>query len=98
MEVSKATSDKMNKTPITKGQFRKPFELLRIYILREYLQRVEFPPEAFVNIEKITFELDFERVIDDFVFMVIMTPSRMNQHNSVHCTNTPVSSSTSAPS
>eukprot|EP01028_Stygiella_incarcerata_P011835 TRINITY_DN691_c2_g1_i1.p1 TRINITY_DN691_c2_g1~~TRINITY_DN691_c2_g1_i1.p1 ORF type:complete len:1081 (+),score=295.81 TRINITY_DN691_c2_g1_i1:69-3311(+) len=40
----------------------KPFELLRVNVLREYL-------EMEMRVPGLPFEYDFERVIDDFVFM-----------------------------
>ena len=45
---------------------KKPFDLLSVWILREYLQH-EFAPEAFSPM--LPFEYDFERCIDDFVFL-----------------------------
>eukprot|EP00455_Lapot_gusevi_P025018 TRINITY_DN2619_c0_g1_i1.p1 TRINITY_DN2619_c0_g1~~TRINITY_DN2619_c0_g1_i1.p1 ORF type:complete len:1085 (-),score=313.00 TRINITY_DN2619_c0_g1_i1:432-3491(-) len=40
----------------------RPFQFLHIHILREYLERE-------LKLEYLPFEYDFERVIDDFVFM-----------------------------
>ncbi|OQS07076.1 5'-3' exoribonuclease, partial [Thraustotheca clavata] len=42
----------------------KPFQFLHIFVLREYL-KIEFEPVA----HTLPFEYDFERIIDDFVFL-----------------------------
>ena len=44
----------------------KPFVLLSLPILREYLQ-VEFSPSSFY--QRLPFQYDFERCLDDFVFL-----------------------------
>ena len=44
----------------------KPFDFVKLWVLREYLQH-EFRPEAFYS--GIPFPYDFERCIDDFVFL-----------------------------
>jgi 5'-3' exoribonuclease 2 len=43
--------------------YLKPFQLLHIPILREYLQA------EFRCLETVPFQYDFERIVDDFVFM-----------------------------
>mmetsp|Transcript_6030 Transcript_6030/g.10449 ORF Transcript_6030/g.10449 Transcript_6030/m.10449 type:complete len:1181 (-) Transcript_6030:391-3933(-) len=48
------------------GIEKKPFDLVRLWILREYLQH-EFRPEAFY--QQLPFEYNFEACIDDFVFI-----------------------------
>lgn len=45
---------------------KKPFQLLRLWVLREYLER-EFAVEKFYN--PLKFPYDFERCIDDFIFL-----------------------------
>mmetsp|Transcript_3940 Transcript_3940/g.4416 ORF Transcript_3940/g.4416 Transcript_3940/m.4416 type:complete len:1046 (+) Transcript_3940:269-3406(+) len=46
---------------------RKPFDLLKVWILREYLAH-EFRAEAFY-LPFVSFSYDFERCIDDFVYL-----------------------------
>ncbi|KAJ7981220.1 5'-3' exoribonuclease [Quillaja saponaria] len=55
-----------NVNAVTKSAFlfRRPFEFLHIWILREYLEldmKIQDPPE--------NLKIDFERIIDDFIFM-----------------------------
>jgi 5'-3' exoribonuclease 2 len=44
----------------------KPMEILHVTVLREYLNTHEFPPQSFTPRLK---EYDFERIVDDFVFL-----------------------------
>ncbi len=48
------------------GGKKKPFDLVRLWILREYLA-YEFRPESFY--QPLTFSYDLERCLDDFVFI-----------------------------
>lgn len=57
-EDSKAESSKTGETPVKK----KPFQFLKVWTLREYL-------ELDLKILESPFEVDFERIVDDFVFM-----------------------------
>eukprot|EP00250_Pteridium_aquilinum_P016000 c22882_g1_i2 orf=1083-3311(+) len=57
-EESHANSSKTEETVAKK----KPFQFLKVWILREYL-------ELDLKILESPFEVDFERIVDDFVFM-----------------------------
>jgi 5'-3' exonuclease len=65
--VQALPDDELDVTPLVSPLAkRKPFQLCRIWVLREYLAH-EFRPEAFS--QPLPFEYSLERCIDDFVFM-----------------------------
>lgn len=57
--------------------YNTPYEILNISTLREYLARVEFSSNEFNNLK---FELNFEHVIDDFIFLIMFVGNDFLPH------------------